>query len=101
MLKSWSANSIASGSGKCGHSETVELEHSKGRKKGIPGIQTSDSRLSGGPGAGGGGGWGGRREQQKQREKPVSFKWTDSGGGGVSQDRLGVGAAGGGVQPEG
>lgn len=39
--KSWSANNILSGFCKCGRSETIEEEHSMGRKKGMLGFQTS------------------------------------------------------------
>lgn len=39
--KSWSANNTPSGFCKYGHSETMEAEHSMGRKKGMLGFQTS------------------------------------------------------------
>lgn len=38
---SWSANNIPSGFCKHGHGETMEEEHSMGRKKGMLGFQTS------------------------------------------------------------
>lgn len=44
--KSWSANNTPSGFCKCGHSETMEAEHSMGRKKryaGVSDFQTVDS----------------------------------------------------------